>query len=105
VPFNLSELVAADREFNVAATYSGAKVIAYAGPGGNPSYTTSVSFTGGHSSTSLATTLRKAETTALSATSATSPAIGTGLPSSSFSVAPGPAAKLQLLLPGESAAP
>ena len=105
VAFNLSELVAADREFNVAATYSGAKTIAYAGAGGSPSFTTNVSFTGGHSTTALATTLRKAETVALSATSATAPAIATALPSASFSVAPGPVSKLQLLLPGETAAP
>src|ERR1051326_4600596 len=91
VAFNLSELVAADREFNVAATYSGAKTIAYAGAGGSPSFTTNVSFTGGHSTTALATTLRKAETVALSATSATAPAIATALPSASFSVAPAPA--------------
>src|ERR1044072_2781275 len=126
VAFNLSELVAADREFNVAGTYSGAKTIAYAGAGGefnvaatssgaktiayagaggSPSFTTNVSFTGGHSTTALATTLRKAETVALSATSATAPAIATALPSASFSVAPGPVSKLQLLLPGETAAP
>ncbi|TMQ60533.1 MAG: Ig-like domain repeat protein [Candidatus Eisenbacteria bacterium] len=104
VSFNLVELVAADRQFNVA-TYSGAKTVAYSGAGGSPSYTTSVSFSGGHSTTPLATTLRKAETVALSATSATSPAIGTGLASSSFAVAPGPVSKLQILLPGETAAP
>jgi len=105
VAFNLVELVAADREFNVAATYGGAKTIAWAGPGGSPSYTTNVSFTNGHSTTTLATTLRKAETVALSATSATSPAIATAQPSASFGVDPGPAAKLQILLPGEVAAP
>jgi hypothetical protein len=64
-----------------------------------------VSFTNGHSTTPLATTLRKAETVVLSATSATSPAIASGQPSSSFGVDPGPASKLQVLLPGESAAP
>jgi uncharacterized repeat protein (TIGR01451 family) len=105
VAFNLAELVAADREFNIAATYSGAKTIAWSGPGGSPNYTTNVSFTGGHSTMLLATTLRKAETTALSATSATSPAIATALPSSSLTVDPGPVTKLQVLLPGETAAP
>jgi uncharacterized repeat protein (TIGR01451 family) len=105
VAFNLVELVATDREFNVASTYSGAKIIAYAGPGGSPSYTTGVNFTGGHSTTSLATTLRKAETVTLSATSATSPAIAIGLPSASFAVDAGPVTKLQILLPGEAAAP
>jgi uncharacterized repeat protein (TIGR01451 family) len=105
VGFNLAQLVAADREFNAAATYSGAKTIAWSGPGGSPIYTTNVSFTGGHSTTTLATTLRKAETTTLGATSATSPAIGTALPSASFTVDPGPVTKLQLLLPGETAAP
>src|SRR6185369_7264197 len=58
VAFNLVELVAADREFNVAATYGGAKTIAWAGPGGSPNYTTNVSFTSGHSTTPLATTLQ-----------------------------------------------
>lgn len=105
VAFNVVELVAADREFNVAASYSGAKTIAWSGPGGSPSYTTNVSFTGGHSTTALATTLRKAEIVALSATSVTSPAIATAQPSASFPVAAGPAAKLQILLPGETAAP
>src|SRR5437867_3241779 len=52
VSFNLVELVAADRQFNVA-TYSGAKTVAYSGAGGSPSYTTSVSFSGGHSTTPL----------------------------------------------------
>jgi hypothetical protein len=105
VAFNLVELVAADREFNVDATYSGAKVIAWSGAGGAPNYTTNVSFSAGHSSTALATTLHKAENVALSATSASSPAIATGQPSSSFAVAAGPVVKLQILLPGESAAP
>jgi hypothetical protein len=105
VAFNLVELVAADRQFNVDATYSGAKTVAWSGPGGSPNYTTNVSFTSGHSTTTLATTLRKAELVALSATSATSPAIATGQPSASFAVDPGPAAKLQILLPGETAAP
>ena len=105
VAFNVGELVAADREFNVAATYSGAKTVAWSGAGGSPSYTTNVSFTGGHSTTPLATTLRKAETVSLSATSATSPAIGTGLASASFAVAAGPVTKLQILLPGETSAP
>jgi len=103
--FNLAKLVAADREFNVATTYSGSKTIAYAGPGGSPSYTTNVSFTAGNSTTALATTLRKAETTTLSATSATSPAIATAQPSSSLTVDAGAVVKLQLLLPGETAAP
>jgi len=105
VAFNLVELVAADREFNVAATYSGTKTIAWAGPGGSPTYTTSVSFTGGHSITALATTLRRAETIALSATSATSPAIATAQPSANLTIAPGAVTKLQILLPGETAAP
>jgi len=104
VAFNVVELVAADREFNVAATYSGAKTVAWSGAGGTPSYTTNVNFTAGHSTTALATTLRKAEYVALSATSATAPAIGAGLASSSFAVDAGPVTKLQILLPGETAA-
>jgi len=105
VAFNLVELVAADREFNVDATYGGAKTLTWSGAGGSPSFTSNVSFTAGHSTTPLATTLRKAESLALAATSATSPAIATGLPSAGFAVDAGPAARLQVLLPGETAAP
>src|ERR1051326_7269469 len=105
VSFAIANLIAADREFNISTTYTGTKTITYSGPGGSPTYTTSVDFTNGQSTTTLATTLRKAETVSISATSATSPAIGTGSPSSTFTVNPGAVTKLQVLLPGETAAP
>src|ERR1043166_8410258 len=66
--FNLPQLVAADREFNIDSTYSGSKTMSYTGPGGNPSYTTSVGFSSGLSTNALSTLLTKAETTTLTAT-------------------------------------
>jgi len=74
--FNISNLRATDQFFNVVTTYSGAKTISYTGPGTNsgfaaPSYTTAVSFTGGVSTTTLVTTLRKAETTTITASDGT----------------------------------
>src|SRR6185369_1046865 len=73
--FNIAGLVAADRLFNIAGAYAGAKTISYSGPSGIPSYTTSVSFTAGQSTTTLATTLTKAETTSLTATDGTNPGV------------------------------
>ena len=58
--FAIVNLVAADREFNIGGTYTGAKTISYSGPGGAPSYTTAVNFTSGQSTTTLTTTLTKA---------------------------------------------
>src|SRR5207245_4604588 len=100
-PFNILNLVAADRQFNIDGTYSGSRTISYSGPGGVPSYTTTASFSGGQSTTALTTTLYKAETTAISAAAGTV----TGVLSSSFIVNPQAFAKLQLLAPGEVAAP
>src|ERR1043166_4354169 len=99
--FNITKLVAADRQFNIDSTYSGAKTISYSGPGGTPSYTTAVSFTSGQSTTTLATTLRKAETTTITATDGTV----AGVASSSLAVNAAPFTKLQLLVPGETATP
>src|SRR5438034_778124 len=94
--------VAATAPFtNIVTSYSGAKTISYTGPGGGPAYTTSVTFTNGQSSNTLVTTLLKAETTTITATDGTL----TGIPSSSLTVNPGAFAKLQLLMPGETAAP
>src|SRR6266581_3537645 len=101
MPFSLVELVAADRQFNIVSTYSGGKTITYSGPGGNPSFTTAVSFTSGRSTTSLTTILTKAEATTLTATEGSNP----GVVSSSLTVIPGPVTNLQVLLPGERAAP
>jgi hypothetical protein len=86
-PFNISKLTATDQFFNVVTTYSGAKTISYTGPGSNagfpaPSYTTAVTFASGVSTTPLATTLRKAETTTITAGDGTT----TGPASSSLTV-------------------
>ena len=74
--FNITKLTATDQFFNVVITYTGAKTISYTGPGTNagfpaPSYTTAVNFTSGVSTTVLATTLRKAETTTITASDGT----------------------------------
>jgi hypothetical protein len=86
-PFNISSITATDQFFNVVTTYSGAKTISYTGPGSNagfpvPSYTTAVTFAAGVSTTTLATTLRRAETTTITASDGTT----TGPVSSSFTV-------------------
>ncbi|MGL2966866.1 beta strand repeat-containing protein [Flavobacterium sp. XGLA_31] len=84
--FNISNLRAIDQFYNVVTSYTGAKTIAYSGPGtssgGSPTYTTSVTFASGVSTTTLATSLRKAETTTITATQGGS----FGLASSSFVV-------------------
>ena len=69
--FVISKLTAADNYNNIATTFTGNKTITYSGPGGTPTYTTSVSFSAGQSTTTLTTTLRKAETTTITATSGT----------------------------------
>jgi hypothetical protein len=71
--FNLVKISATDDYFNVNSGYTGAKTLSYSGPsnaplGTPPSFTTSVSFTSGQSTTTLATTLYKAETTSITAT-------------------------------------
>jgi len=88
--FNISKLTATDQFFNVVTSYSGAKTISYTGPGTNagfsaPTYTTAVSFASGVSTTTLATTLRKAETTTITASDGTT----TGPASSSLNVVAG----------------
>ncbi|MGH8736478.1 MAG: DUF2341 domain-containing protein [Burkholderiales bacterium] len=82
VAFNLASLVVADQWGNVNTGYSGAKTISYSGPSGSSSYTTSVAFTSGISTTTLATTLNSAQTTTITATDGTVP----GAASSSFTV-------------------
>jgi len=67
VSFNITSLTVTDQFYNVDTSYSGSKTIGYTGPGGSPSYTTSVSFTAGESTTPLATTLTAIETTTISA--------------------------------------
>jgi uncharacterized protein (TIGR02597 family) len=99
--FTISKLTATDNYANIATSYTGEQTITYSGPGGSPTYTTSVSFTAGQSTTELATTLRKAETTAITATGSGGAA---GVASSSLTVDPGAFAQLQVLMPGETAA-
>jgi len=97
--FNLT-LTAVDASNNTDVSYSGTKTISYSGPGGSPTYTTSVTFTNGQA-TSVSTTLTKAETTTITATDGSL----TGVASSSLTVNAGTATKLQVLMPGETAAP
>ena len=80
--FNISVLTAVDDSTNIATSYSGTKTISYSGPSGSPTYTTSVNFSAGQSTTTLATTLNTAETTTITATDGSL----TGVPSSSLTV-------------------
>jgi hypothetical protein len=99
-PFNLI-LTAVDDGLMVDTTYNGPRTVSYSGPGGgNPTYTTSVTFVNGQA-VNVSTTLKKAETTNLTATVAGL----TGVASSNLTVNPGALARLQVLLPGETAAP
>jgi Domain of unknown function DUF11 len=96
--FNIVSITATDANFNTVTSYSGAKTISYTGPTGTPSYTTAVSFTSGQSTTTLATTLTKAEATTITAGDG---AI-TGPASSSLTVNVGTASKLVVTLPGQT---
>ena len=78
--FNIT-LMAVDASNNTDVSYSGTKTISYSGPGGSPTYTTSVTFTNGQA-TSVSTTLTKAETTTITATDGSL----TGVASSSLTV-------------------
>jgi Bacterial Ig-like domain (group 1)/Bacterial Ig domain len=99
--FDIVSLSAVDNFNNVDPSYSGSRTIAYSGPGGTPTYTTAVDFTAGQSTTPLATTLLKAETTTITATDGAL----IGVPSSSLVVNAGPFTKLQMVLPGQTATP
>lgn len=102
--FNLVELVAADGNFNISSCYSGSKTISYSGPASclsAPSYTTTVNFSGGRSSTTLSTTLPATGSTSISAQD-----VSGGLPavaSSSFTVNVGTTvSRLVVTLPGQT---
>jgi hypothetical protein len=99
--FNITNLYATDQYFNTT-TYSGAKTISYTGPGScagvNPSYTTSVSFTSGISTTPLATTLVLAQVTTITASDSAT----TGPASSNLTVNP---ASITTLACSSSASP
>jgi len=97
-PFNL-QLRAVDIFNGVDATYTGAKTISYSGPsngpnGSTPVYTTSVTFANGEA-TALATTLKSAETTTLTATDG----VLTGVASSPLTVTIGAANLLTFTTP------
>jgi hypothetical protein len=97
--FNIT-LTAADASNKADVSYSGTKAISYSGPGGTPTYTASVTFTSGQA-TSVSTTLTKAETATITATDGSL----SGVASSSLTVNAGAFTKLQVLMPGETAAP
>ncbi|MEW5759556.1 MAG: fibronectin type III domain-containing protein [Candidatus Thermoplasmatota archaeon] len=102
--FNLVGINATDDYFNVVTSYTGTKTLAYSGPGtaggSNPSYTTSVDFTNGQSTTTpLATTLYKAETVKITVTNETG---AYGYASSSLTVNPGAMTRLVITLPGQT---
>lgn len=103
--FNLTKLVATDKFNNIIPSYAGTKSITYSGPsngcGTAPSYTSSVSFTNGTSTTALSTTLIKAETASITASDGTV----AGPASSSFVIAPAPMAGLLLTMPGQTFTP
>jgi hypothetical protein len=82
--FNLTLTAVESDAVTIDTSYSGTKTISYSGPGGSPSYTTSVTFTSGQA-TDVATTLYWAETTTLTATDGTL----IGVASSSLTVNPG----------------
>ena len=95
-------MTATDQYYNIVTTYSGAKTIAYSGHGGSLStYTTSVSFSAGVSTTTLSTTLTKAENTTITATDGGS----YGYASSVLTVNPAAFTKMQIIVPGETADP
>jgi len=100
--FSLSRLVVTDQFGNIQQGYSGTQTISYSGPGianGTPPvYTNSVSFTDGQSTTTLNTTLYRAETTTITATDG----VLTGMSSSSFNVIGGTATLMHVVLPGQA---
>ena len=99
--FTISSITATDQYFNTVTSYSGAKTISYSGPTGQTSYTTSVTFISGVSSTALTTTLYRAQSSTITANDGTY----SGPASSSVTVDPAAFSKMQLLVPGESANP
>lgn len=99
--FNLNGITAADQYLNIATNYNGGKTISYSGPGGSPSFTSSVTFTNGVSTNVLTTVLHKAEAVSITA----GDGLISGPASSLLTIRSGGFAKLLLLLPGETATP
>ena len=90
VSFTISKISATDDYYNVNTGYSGGKTLAYSGPSNapdstSPSYTTSVSFTNGQSTTTLTTVLYKTQSATITATDGGN----YGNASSSVTVSPG----------------
>ena len=83
-PFDLTLTATLADGVTTDTTYSGTKTISYSGPGGSPSYTTSVNFTNGQA-TGVSTTLTLAQTTTVTATDGAL----AGVASSSLIVNPG----------------
>lgn len=88
--FNITRISATDDYFNVNTGYSGSKNLSYSGPsnapdGTTPSYTTSVNFSSGQSTTTLTTTLFKVEAPTITVTEGGS----YGYASSAFTINPG----------------
>lgn len=96
--FNIT-LTAVDNANVVDTSYTGSKTITFTGPGGSPTYPANVTFASGQGTASI--TLTKAETITITAMDGTR----SGIASSSLSVSAGSVSKLQILLPGETAAP
>lgn len=72
--FTITKIRACDQFYNVVTNYFGVKSLSYSGPQNGfttPTYTTSVSFASGVSSTVLNTNLKFAETTAINLTDGT----------------------------------
>jgi hypothetical protein len=83
-PFNLKLTATLADGVTIDTSYVGLKTISYSGPGGSPTYTTSVTFASGQAA-SVPTTLTLAQTTTITATDGTL----TGVASSSLLVNPG----------------
>lgn len=71
VAFAISGITATDSNYNIITGYTGTRNLSYSGPSGSPSYTTSVSFASGQSTTTLTTTLPVAETTTITVSDGT----------------------------------
>ncbi len=105
--FNLSKLVVTDQFFNTALTYNASnRTISYSGPTticGNPAsiFTTTVSFTGGESTTALATSLFGATTSATIIASDIAANL-TGAASSALTVLAGAPARLFVTVPNQT---
>ncbi len=86
--FSITRITACDQFYNRVTTFTGAKTITYTGPStavSAPTFTTAVTFTSGNSTTTLTTTLMKAETTNITVTNGVVP----GVASANFVVQPG----------------